>query len=140
MEPMVIYSLTVVVYSTNILSSNKCSKGSAAEGGSESVMKTKWPSNVSHNDTKRMVQVDMAFDPTHKCLGHLEMFPLLQSVQQMVAKTTVPPTKKLWLAISVTTSNITNVNAVTFCSALSPQIRCGWFNTAWKQDETTVTA
>ena len=44
MEPMIIHSLTVVVYSTDILSSNKFGNGSATEDGWESVMKTKWSS------------------------------------------------------------------------------------------------
>lgn len=44
MEPIVIHSLTVVVYSTDVLSSNMCRNGSATEDGWESVMKTNWPS------------------------------------------------------------------------------------------------
>jgi len=44
MEPMIIHSLTVVAYSTDVLSSSKCSNGSATEDGWESVMKRKWPS------------------------------------------------------------------------------------------------
>jgi hypothetical protein len=85
-------------------------------------------------DTIRMVQVEVAFNPSHKCLGQCpEMFQLPQSVQQTGDKTIIPTENDGW-----PTSNIRNVKAVTMCNALSPEIRCRRTTTAWKDGETIM--